>query len=326
LGFVENCSDPLVLGRVQVRIPFIHGITLSGKPSDTKEYIPSFALPWAYVVAPGSGSYDSGAKITPICGTMVAVIFMGGDPEHPLVFGSIDNSPNYALPLFHASDDGWPTYPVPVGVGSKNTAAPSVPTESALTYRHTPTRGVIHKSVKGHTIWYDDRDEGECFEVIDRTGQGLRMEGYLGVSDNKENKSRRGSFTVFSNLKSPAKTMSSRIMLVEASNDNDLLLETSGGGSSACLTSGPMSLELQKTEGRAVVGNLVSDQVLDIDSAASITRLRNDKIFLDGEVYFTGKVYFQNNTEFYKLIYSHLRAILNEVNLDDPHDLVQTGD
>jgi hypothetical protein len=325
-AFVENCSDPLALGRVQVRVPFLHGIILKGKPETKNEYVPSFALPWAYVAAMGGSGYDSGTKLTPACGTMVAIMFQSGDVDCPVVLGSIHHSPNYELPLFHAPDDGWPNYPVPIGVGAKNTAAPTVPTEAALTYRHTPTRSVLTKSVKGHTIWYDDRDDAECFEVLDRTGQGLRLEGFMGVSDNKGNKARRGTFAVFMNMKSPAKVESSRIILREASNDNNLLLETCGGGSSARLGSGPIGLELQKTEGRAVLGSVISDQVLDIDAQTGITRLRNEKIFLDGEVHFTGKVFFGSNTEFYKLIYSHLRAILNEVNIDDPRELVQTGD
>jgi hypothetical protein len=326
-GVVENCSDPLVMGRLQVRVPAIHGILLKGKVAEDNQYIPSFALPWAQVVTFGGTGYDSGHQIYIPCGSMVAVMFEVGDTTKPFVLGSIHFNP--AVPnikLFHSPDDGWPSYPTPVGLGASFTAAPTVPSESALSFIHTPTRGVLMKSLKGHTLWYDDRDDAECFEMLDRSGEGIRLESYVPISDNKKNKSSRKIYSAFTQSKSPVKSRSSKVMLRESSCDNEMVLETFSEHEKSSLKSGNMKVEVQGTIGRLVAGDVVADQVIDIDTKTGTIRLKADRILLDGSLYVTGKTFFVNNTELYRLVYSHLRAILNEVNIDDPNDLTQTGD
>jgi hypothetical protein len=325
-GVVENCADPLAMGRVQVRVPNLHGLLLDGQPSATHQFIPSEALPWAQCLIFGFMGYDTGSQMPISCGTMVIVLFEGGDPSFPVILGCLHHNPtNPDLPLFQAPDDGWPNYPVPMGIGSTFVPGPTLPSETALTHRHSATRSALAKSLKGHTIWFDDRDDAECMEILDRSGQGMRMDSYVDLSGNKKNKSRRNIYSVFTQAKSPVKSRASRILIRESSGSNELRLETLSKVEKSKLISGSVEVELQGDIGRLVAGNIVGDQVLDIDSTTKMTRLRADKIIIDGEVHFKGKVFFESNVEFYKLLYSHVRAIVNEINLDDPKDLIQTG-
>lgn len=94
-GIIVNVEDPEQLGRVQVRIPPIHGPM---DPSKTYEvvsevgvpvtYVPTENLPWADVVFPTNvqvGTTDS----TALCiGLIVNVIATGGSLEYPVVIGS----------------------------------------------------------------------------------------------------------------------------------------------------------------------------------------------------------------------------------------------
>jgi phage baseplate assembly protein gpV len=75
-GQVINIADPLTLGRVQVRLPFLDSLDLS---------------PWARVATPMAGIL-SGAYFSPSIGDEVLVAFEQGDVNAPYVLGGLWNA------------------------------------------------------------------------------------------------------------------------------------------------------------------------------------------------------------------------------------------
>ena len=78
LGVVVSVEDPDRLARVQVRLFSFDGIADQDAPA------------WARVAVPFAGG-DRGAFLIPDVGDEVVVVFVNGDPRHPLVIGSLWN-------------------------------------------------------------------------------------------------------------------------------------------------------------------------------------------------------------------------------------------
>lgn len=76
VGTVMNVVDPLMLGRVQIRLPFIDSEDLS---------------PWARIAQPMAG-FSHGFYFIPNIGDEVLVAFEQGDVNAPYVVGSLWNS------------------------------------------------------------------------------------------------------------------------------------------------------------------------------------------------------------------------------------------
>jgi hypothetical protein len=76
VGKVINVVDPLMLGRVQVQLPFIDSLDLS---------------PWARIAQPMAGMLH-GTYLIPNLNDEVLVVFEQGDPNAPYVIGSLWNA------------------------------------------------------------------------------------------------------------------------------------------------------------------------------------------------------------------------------------------
>jgi hypothetical protein len=322
-GIIENVSDPLTSGRVQVRVPTIHGIECGSSKDVGPDnlFIPTKNLPWANTVNIGGGSFDRGSSIPYSCGSLVLVVFEGGSKLTPIVIGTLHCFPNVQCYL---NTDIWKELPsyekVPLGLNCQNHSEPTVPKEAALTYRQSQTRFVLNKSLKGHTIWGEDRDDDECFEIIDRNGQGLRMEGFISVDDNKENQQRRGVKSVFS--KSPImKSKVTRTILKEVGN-NTITLESFQGEKKARLSSGNSRVEIDGARNRVIVGDLTGSQLVEIDTTTGVVRVKSPTLVLD-----TDNLVVKGNARFYKGVEvlgnlsSYKRFICNEVNDSTPRSI-----
>lgn len=322
-GIIENVADPLTIGRVQVRVPSIHGLEYgsSGDVKPNNLFIPTKYLPWAQTVTMGGGSFDRGSSIPYSCGSLVLVVFEGGSKLTPIVIGTFHCFPNVQ---YYLNTDMWKELPsygkVPMGLDSQNHSEPTTPKEAALTYRQSPTRFVVNKSLKGHTIWGEDRDDAECFEILDRNGQGLRMEGFVSVADNKENQQRRGIKSVFS--KSPImKSKVTRTILKEVGN-NTITLESFQGEKKARIGSGNSRVELDGVRDRVLVGSLTGNQLVEIDSMTGVVRVKSPTIILD-----TDNLIVKGNARFYKevevlgTLSSFKRLIKNEANDSTPRSI-----
>jgi len=99
-GVVENRSDPLRLGRCQVRIVGLH--------THDKSQLPTADLPWAVPVQPVTSAAMNGigqSPVGPVEGTSVIIIFADDDKQQPILLGTLGGIPSSPLPV-DADDNG----------------------------------------------------------------------------------------------------------------------------------------------------------------------------------------------------------------------------
>lgn len=206
---VEFNRDPMKLGRVKIRLPQLHGVL-----EDAKNAIPTSMLPWA---SPGSfiaAAHDMGQFIVPHVGTIVWIGFEEGDPNKPIYFGGIPSTGGKPKTMNHIGDIPEDNHPDFMGghwyAGTEGDAPWEV--YGGRSGTTDVTRGVIFKSPKGHTITYDDTDNGEAFTIIDRVGQVIKFVCPVPVNDNKGNSARRNRHSATNDDQSP-KSPGSYIMI-----------------------------------------------------------------------------------------------------------------
>lgn len=106
-GVVESRKDPLLLGRVQVRILGLH--------TDDKGKIPTEDLPWAYPIMPITSASMNGIGQTPVGpveGTWVVGFFRDGEnAQEPMIFGTIGGKPQETSNKQKGFNDPFGTYP-----------------------------------------------------------------------------------------------------------------------------------------------------------------------------------------------------------------------
>jgi len=97
-GVVESRSDPLELGRCQVRIVGLH--------THDKTQLPTQQLPWATPVQPIGSAAMNGIGYTPVGpveGTTVIIMFADPDMQQPVMLGTVGGIPQAPQPV--ADDD-----------------------------------------------------------------------------------------------------------------------------------------------------------------------------------------------------------------------------
>lgn len=216
LGIVEDTSDPQGIGRIRVRIPVLHGIQNAGSVS----FLSTSALPWAERCAPFYGGYDMGSYAIPPIGTSVFTLFIGGDPNHIVYIGGkqyfnispdVDaDAPYNVIGVINNKEStqaggAWGTAPnaqeTPLDVidgqnidGSSNDdIRRDKIADNEYSVVYTPSKSVLFKSLKGHTIVTEDKDEKESISIIDRLGQILSFIGPVRLDKNKANGASRGT-------------------------------------------------------------------------------------------------------------------------------------
>lgn len=103
-GIVENRSDPLELGRCQVRVVGLH--------THDKNLLPTSDLPWATPLQPITSAAMNGIGLTPIGpveGTSVVVTFPDDSMQQPIILGSMGGISTAPLPIDF--DDSGPIIP-----------------------------------------------------------------------------------------------------------------------------------------------------------------------------------------------------------------------
>jgi predicted chitinase len=99
-GVVENRSDPLRLGRCQVRVVGLH--------THDKSQLPTMDLPWAVPVQPVTSAAMNGigqSPVGPVEGTSVIIIFADDHKQQPILLGTLGGIPNTPVPV-DADDNG----------------------------------------------------------------------------------------------------------------------------------------------------------------------------------------------------------------------------
>lgn len=160
MAIVVNTNDLYKLGRIQIRVPALHGIKTS-----QSIYLSDSALPWARPAILNGAGNDMGQFIIPSKGSIVLVSFEYNDFSKPLYFGGIPtlgsaNSPKY----YNDNDNIFSGEAIEV---TDNDRIKDLDTDSA--------QQVVYKSPKGATIIIDDKDGEESIKIIDAAGQQIIM-------------------------------------------------------------------------------------------------------------------------------------------------------
>jgi len=154
VGEVVNVVDPEDWGRYQVRIPIIHG---------TIDDYADEELPFAWLAAPGKGTFESGMYLNFLRGSTVLVAFEGGDPARPIIVAGIDKRPTTDWVYSGSGDE------------SKEWSPRDGITDLPLERRGNNTNNVLYKSPKGATFLVDEIGGAEVLKVIDRSGQFMEF-------------------------------------------------------------------------------------------------------------------------------------------------------
>lgn len=206
-GTVEDDKDPLLLGRVRVRIPFIHGVPIDPKhPFDNVNQGKAIAaqdLPWCPVLQMGA-AYQQGSFITPEVGSIVMVNFEANEQDSPVVLGTIysasASNPKVLGNLnpqrdslgaedeeyFPNMEDSDPAFTKSSGQYFSHAFKKEIPKESQF----SPKNKVIYKSPKGAIIYINETDGQEELTIRDRAGQMMRMRSPIKVEHNEYNNAR----------------------------------------------------------------------------------------------------------------------------------------
>ena len=159
-AFVANNVDPLKLGRVQVRIPSIHGTQA------TTLQTPTSSLPWA---APGiwnCAGNDMGQYLVPEVGTLVFVTFEQGDQTKPIYFGGISNQ--------MGNTTKYIVNPKDINKGESY----AVNTNDYPEGLNSVHDKLLFKSAKGNEVVSSDLDGKEYMYLVDASGQSIEMENF----------------------------------------------------------------------------------------------------------------------------------------------------
>lgn len=136
VGIVEDRHDPLMLGRVRVRIIGIH--------TDDKGTLPTSDLPWAMVMQSPTSAAISGIGISPtgiVAGSWVVVTFMDGEScQVPLVMGTLGGVPQGGdTQEFISNVNTQPYYKI----GDDDTPAPILPEDVAKSVPNAEGGGAL---------------------------------------------------------------------------------------------------------------------------------------------------------------------------------------
>ena len=242
-GIVEDNDDPLNLCRLRVRVPYLNGMP------DSPDGIPTDGLPWAAACIPYGGP-GYGQVLIPEVGSTVWVMFENQAKDRPVWIGCSYGAQSMTgkrdlksagLDTFVASDGEW--------------VYEDVREDTPYTFKeHRKNSKVVIHTPKGFEISIDEADEHECLELIDRTGQLIRMYCPVTKEGNISNHARRTSGSVVNSDTNEGilehaydgGTPSSRnyILIESQSNDNNIqssYLRLSKG--SAILTDGEARID-----------------------------------------------------------------------------------
>lgn len=173
-AIVVATNDPQKRGRVRVRIPSLHGI-----PFESSTWVDDTNLPWALPGVFNAAGNDMGQRLVPPIGTRVFVLFEEGNTSKPVYIGGIPQLIGEPKLYNIGNTETLGT----VTVTTDDTVAD-------IDYTHDPAaQGIVFKSLKGFTIYFDDTDGFEKVRIVDQAGQVIEMESLAPITE------RRGDMT-----------------------------------------------------------------------------------------------------------------------------------
>lgn len=163
LGDVKSISDPLELGRIQVRVHGIH--------SESQQDIPDSVLPWAQTVVPitQGGTNGLGNNLGIKVGAMVFGVFLdGSNSQLPLVLGSM---PKYE----DGSPGGLSTNQLARGTPTITKTPNSAISEPSSPYAASYPNNNVYQTKSGHVIEIDDTENAERIHIFHKSGTFIEM-------------------------------------------------------------------------------------------------------------------------------------------------------
>lgn len=165
-AYVAGNKDPYEMGRIQIRVPFLHGII-----GNDFTAVADKDLPYAMPCFP-SASYDSGSFLVPEVGSIVFVFFENGDCDEPIYFGQCYGKADDETIKYY----GYPDSNIyKDSKGKKQKRACIDETPSNVYKNGIINRFILWKSPKGQSIEINDNDEEESINIYDRNGQTFSM-------------------------------------------------------------------------------------------------------------------------------------------------------
>lgn len=217
-AIVVNTNDFYNLGRIQIRIPSIHGVK-----AEEANYIKDESLPWAKPGIFNAGGNDMGQFLIPEKGSRVFVTFEANDSSNPIYFGGIPT----LLGKNKEYNDNPDIY------SGKNVDITD--NDKIKDLKNDKAKQVVYKSFKGATIIIDDKDGQENIKLIDASGQVFEM-GVLNPTGtplprrgDKEYSTDPYRYIRLGNKEDFIKIVDGKISIV--SDDVEINGHTSGGGS-----------------------------------------------------------------------------------------------
>lgn len=175
IGTVEYTKDPAHLGRIQVRVPAVHG--------DPARHVRPEHLPWASMCQLGGGFYDGGSHLPPPVGSTVLVVFEQGNVDRPFVLGGVPKRPVPKRWVYGDLDTS-------MGEWIPKDEVTDLPKE--VREDREETKHVLFKTPKGASIVVEEKDEVESVTIYDRAGQVFQMVSPVTSTANSGNASQRG--------------------------------------------------------------------------------------------------------------------------------------
>lgn len=159
MAVVINSNDPEELGRVQIRIPALHGTR-----KNQNYFIEDSELPWARPGIFATGGNDMGQFLVPQKGNRVFVTFEFNNPSNPIYFGGIPTLIGKVSKQYNDNPDIYNGNTVEITDNDK------IKSKSK-----SKANQIVYKSFKGATIEINDKDGQESIKIIDASGQVFEM-------------------------------------------------------------------------------------------------------------------------------------------------------
>lgn len=203
---VENNVDPNGRGRVQIRVPAMHGLKTDGTPSED--------LPWASMLSSSAGC-GYGSFMVPEVGEYVMVQFEDGNPYKPILMGSLYGSGSKNIKTYGSGEEDDPQWEGEPGLNE-------VPEEAQRT---SPTLKVLYKSPSGSMIAIDEAQGKEGIILQDGLGQHISIATNLSEAGKgpKASRDSEGTSIELKDMNGQTITMSS------SKEGNTIKLKSTGG-------------------------------------------------------------------------------------------------
>lgn len=155
IGVVEDREDPLKLGRVRVRVHYVHATSKTAMPTES--------LPWAIVMTPAQSASNKEVGTSPnglvVGATVIGFFADGPDMQLPIVLGTYAGIPSEGM-----HDVAKPAREI------NNITKSQLGPEPSSAYAAKYPYNKVTRTEGGHVIEIDDTPGAERIHVYHKSG------------------------------------------------------------------------------------------------------------------------------------------------------------